>query len=496
MRQTQLLAGIIGLTLAVPGQALAGGYYIGDVGTRGTARAGAFVAAPNDLLSMHYNPAGLALIKGGLHVEGDLNLVNYNSQYKRRCPCLNAEKVAADTDGFAALERELKGEIIGRTAVNTNGLQDVPYVALAYGFDWNHLTVGFAAYGPQGARRYRHEVEKVGDMDEAQPHRYSSLNVEVNEAFYTLGVAASPIKGLRVGFGLQMYQFYTVQELNLWANSNLVTKPEDPEWDIPATLDFSSSLMPNWNFGISYEILDGLNIGGSVLGKRSVVADGTADIKLPEAAAAAFDIDGRDLQLEIDLPPVWRVGVQYAKPKFFSAEIAWVMEAWSVYDKARIRSKNVNIVSKDPATGAETGREKLAMIDLPYDFSDSWSLRVGAELDMFAPYVTVAAGYFYEPTAIDPELKDVSAPDLNKQGMSVGLSTKWFGATLRLAAQYILLEDLTVSNSKKELVGPLAEPSGSNELLTTIANGDYSGDYVIMSASLAATFDEVLGNFK
>jgi len=42
----------------------------------------------------------------------------------------------------------------------------------------------------------------------------------------------------------------------------------------------------------------------------------------------------------------------------------------------------------------------------------------------------------------------------------------------------------------------LAEPSGSNELLTTIANGDYSGDYVIMSASLAATFDEVLGNFK
>jgi long-chain fatty acid transport protein len=496
MKQKLSIVGLIGLilgmTLSLPRSAFAGGYYVGDVGTRGTARSGAFIAAPNSLLSMHYNPAGLALIKSGLHFEADLNLINYNSEFKRRCPCLDAEKVAADTDGFDGLERDLKGEVIGRIAKNTNGLQDVPYFALAYGFDWNHLTIGIAGYGPQGARRYRHQVEDVDGISQNQPHRYSGTNIEVNEAYGVLGVAASPIKGLRFGFGLQLYQFWTKQELTLWANSSLnTTTPEDTRWDIPSTLNFESPLLPNWNFGVSYEVMEGLTIGASILGKRSVVADGIAKIELPEDAKTSFDIEGSEVQLEVDLPPIWRFGVQYAKPKFFTAEVAFVLEAWRVYDLARIRSKDIYIVDKNADS-----REKLTTIDLPYNFTDTWSLRVGGEFDMFAPIVTVAAGYFYEPSAIPNQLKDVSAPDLDKQGVSFGLSSTAFGVTLSLAAQYIALSDLTVENSQKRLVGPLDEPTGSNELLTTIANGDYSGDYLIVSASLSAAFDEVLGNFK
>ena len=83
---------------------------------------------------------------------------------------------------------------------------------------------------------------------------------------------------------------------------------------------------------------------------------------------------------------------------------------------------------------------------------------------------------------------------MNKHGISGGLSTKWFGTTLSLAAQYIKLSDLTVTDSEKALVGPLPEPGGSEELLTTVANGDYEGDYFIISASLSASFDEVLGS--
>jgi long-subunit fatty acid transport protein len=481
MRQIGILTATLALGLIVPANALAGGYYIGDVGTRGMARGGALIAAPNDLLALHYNPAGLALIKGGFHLEADLNLVEFNHEFKRSCPC-----TGPDTLDAATLDRELKGKFIGRTAKEINGIQDIPYVALAYGFDWNHLTVGLAVYGPQGARRYQHKVE--GEKASNQPQRYSSLNVEVEEIYYTLGVAASPIKGLRIGFGAQLFQFATKQELTLWANSSYITTPEDPDWDIPTTLNFNSTLLPNWNLGLSYEVIDGLSVGASVLGKRSVRADGTSSIELPATAAAIASIEGNKLELEINLPPIWRFGVQYAKPKIFSVEAAWVLEAWSVYDKARIRSKDVNIIlNMMPA--------KLATIDIPYEFEDTWSIRVGGEFDMFAPYVTLGAGYFYEPSAVAPQLKDVSSPDMDKHGISGGLSTKWFGTTLSVAAQYIKLADLTVTDSKKALVGPLPEPGGSQELLTTVANGDYSGDYFIVSASLSAVFDEVLGNF-
>ena len=480
MRRLPQIFGFISLGLLLPQAALAGGYYVSDVGTRGLARGGALIAAPNDLSALHYNPAGLALLDGGFHLETDLHLIDFNHQFKRKCPCVDP-----DTPDAELLDRELEQNFVGRTAQNINGLQEIPFVALAYGFDWNHLTVGLAVYGPPGARRYQHKVE--GEKASNQPHRYSSLSVEVAEIYYTLGVAASPIKGLRIGFGAQLYQFATTQELTLWANSSYITTPEDPDWDIPTNLDFASPILPNWNFGVSYELMDGLNIGASVLGKRSIRSDGTAKIELPETAAAIASIEGSEIELEINLPPIWRLGVQYAKPKFFSAEAAFVYEAWGVYDKARIRSKDVNVILNGDAA-------KLETIDIPYGFDDTWSLRLGGEFDMFAPYVTVSAGYFFEPSAVTPQLKDVSSPDMDKHGISGGLSTKWFGTTLRLAAQYIKLSDLNVTDSEKALVGPLPEPGGSEELLTTVANGDYEGDYFIVSASLSASFDEVLGS--
>src|SRR6185503_10934914 len=43
---------------ALASRAEAGGFYLGDIGARGMARGGAFVAAPDDLLAIHYNTAG------------------------------------------------------------------------------------------------------------------------------------------------------------------------------------------------------------------------------------------------------------------------------------------------------------------------------------------------------------------------------------------------------------------------------------------------------
>ena len=164
---------LLAVTFATP--SMAGGYYVGDVGTRGMARGGAFVAAPNSLLSIHYNPSGLALLEGGFHLSGDLNLLDYQAAYARKCPCVNSELADADL-----LDQELTESFIGRTAEETRGLQEIPYIGLAYGFDWNHLTVGLAVYGPQGPRRFSYNVP--GAKPSEQPQRYSSLSVEVAEA--------------------------------------------------------------------------------------------------------------------------------------------------------------------------------------------------------------------------------------------------------------------------------------------------------------------------
>src|SRR5206468_3659136 len=59
--------GALAVTFAMitaAGTAQASGLYVGDIGTRGMARAGAFIASPDSLLALHYNPAGLALLSG------------------------------------------------------------------------------------------------------------------------------------------------------------------------------------------------------------------------------------------------------------------------------------------------------------------------------------------------------------------------------------------------------------------------------------------------
>ena len=107
------------------------------------ARGGAFVAAPNSLLSIHYNPSGLALLDGGFHLSGDLNLVDYTSTYARKCPCVDGDLLmqnysTKNTESFMDGPQK-KHEVFKK--YRTFGM--------AYGFDWNHLTIGLAVYGPR-----------------------------------------------------------------------------------------------------------------------------------------------------------------------------------------------------------------------------------------------------------------------------------------------------------------------------------------------------------
>ena len=67
--------------------ASAAGFYLSDIGTRGMGRAGAFVASPDSLLAIHYNPAGLSHLQG-VNAEASVTFVNMNVDFSRKCPCL------------------------------------------------------------------------------------------------------------------------------------------------------------------------------------------------------------------------------------------------------------------------------------------------------------------------------------------------------------------------------------------------------------------------
>jgi long-chain fatty acid transport protein len=493
MSSTSARVGLSLLVLSIlsPAFAHAGAFYIADIGTQGLARGGAYVASPDSLLAMHYNPAGLSQLSG-FHFEADLSLVDLDFTFQRSCPCV--DPTIAGASGF---DNMLNAQFAGHPA-STNTPLAIPFIGVAYGFPFLDFTVGFAAYGPN-AGKYKYGPPLSGlvtnpsfnRIAQTDPERYTALEATTLEANFQLTAAFQPFEHFRFGASGFVYQNGNTQTLDLWVNSaTFANEPERADFDIPITLTFKRNFALNWGVGATYDINAGpgvLSIGSSFRGTRAIRADGTLDLSLPELLKSlGVSVTGRDITIELNTAPIARAGVQYAIPHLFKAEVATVFEGWSVYNRVVVKPKDINV------TLSPTDMQMLGRIIQPRGWTDTWSLRVGGEINALEPLVGFMAGYFFEPSAIPSDRVDASRVDLNKHGFSAGVSTTFFGATLRLAAMYVLLQSTDVKNSQVQLTGPLMPPLGSNALFTTIGNGNYSGNYLIGSVSLSFALDPLL----
>jgi long-chain fatty acid transport protein len=468
--------------------AFGAGFYITDIGARGMGRAGALVARSDDLLAIHYNPSGLSLLKG-LHVQGDMQIVQYNVTFERHCPCLpdgalDRETIEADLErGFA------------ENPVKSDTPLFIPFLSAAYGLDFLDITVAFALWGPTSGRHNYGELpppDRPSFLERTNefPQRYSGLemiNLEANIAF---GLAMSPIDGLRLGFTAMIFQNGADQTVHLWANlESFALGPEDPTLDIPILFSFKESLGFNWVVGASYDLpfLDGLSIGASFRGKRDIRTDGTIDVNLPAKLNGVATVDGDRVTVELATAPIARAGIQYGIQRLFSAEFAFVWEGWQSHDDVVIRPQNIEfqIQGMDPV--------QLPKIVAERRWKNSWSTRLGGEIQVLEPYLGIRAGWFYEPTAIPDDRLDPSRMDFNKHGIALGLSTTWFGFTLEVSGMAILMQSRDITDSQTKLISPLAGTPGANpDYETFIANGHYSGRYFIFGASLHFALDPLL----
>jgi long-chain fatty acid transport protein len=288
-----------------------------------------------------------------------------------------------------------------------------------------------------------------------------------------------------------IYQNGNRQPLHLWLNSTTFgSMPESTNLDVPIVLDFKRNFALNWSVGLSYEPLPGLSIGGSFRGKRSIRADGTLDIGLPEYLTDLASVTGNKIQIEINTPPIARVGVEYALPKIFKLEGAFVYEGWRTYRSVVVRPVDVKVAINSGGMSMEQQLEKIVQ---PRNWESTFSLRLGGEVTVLEPLLTARAGYFFEPSAIPENRVDPSRIDFDKHGFALGLGTTFFGVSLDVAAMYIALAGAEVRNSEVASTGPLKPPLGSDRLLTTVGNGNYDAHYVLGSASLSFALDPLLG---
>ncbi|MFO0723328.1 MAG: outer membrane protein transport protein [Myxococcota bacterium] len=470
------------LALSVPSLASAGGFFVGDVGARGLGRAGAFIAAPDSVLALHYNPAGLSLLSEGLHVEVDMSTVSLDYSFKRTCPC-----VAPTTANAASLDATLAASpAFAGVANNSAGVQIIPYISAAYQLPWKHLTLAAAVYAmtSPGKLRYGERGQPASDL---QPQRYSLVDLDLYEAYYNLGVSIEPVEGLRIGFVGQIYDFKVTQAVHLWANTTFSSTPEDADLDIPIVLAFHAPLRPNYAFGVSWTptFLKELSFGFSMLGKRDSRSEGTTSFTLSPTLAPLAQITGSKVGVELTLPAMLRGGIQFAIPQTFAAEVAVEVETWSGYKQVTVRPQDIQVT-----LGGTT--QPLAKVILPTNFQNTISLRAGGELNIWEPYLTLRAGYSFETGALAETFIDPSTADLSKHGIHFGAGTTWAGVSLQAGVAYFVMPSLSTTTSGKRLIGPLEAPQGAGDYLTYVGNGTYSGSYFLFSASVAVALDPLM----
>lgn len=471
--------------LLVPAPALAAGFYIGDVGTRAQARGGAYVAAPDSVLAAHYNPSGLSLLRG-LHFDVSVSVVDLDARFQRSCPCVS-DAFRADDPMAAAAEEARLDALFDANVATTRTPLTIPFIGLAYGFEPLKLTVALAAYGPTSGRfdyglLGSAKTPGFEERAETKVTRYNAVEAPNLELNYALAFGLEPLEGLRIGATFFLHQTGAGQTLHLFADTRfLAAGPEDTSADIPIVLDFLSDPAFNWQVGVGYDLpfVEGLSIGASFRGERSVSAKGTIEVDLPGSLDGVASVEGRDVDVSLTIAPIARAGIQYRRPGLFAAEVAYVWEGWSTMDRVVIEPRGI-------AFDLAGQRTELDTIISERNWRDTGSIRIGGELEMFDPWLGIQVGYFYEPSAIPRQWLDPSRIDLDKHGMALGLSSSFAGLTLRIAGTYIVMDGATVRDSQARNTAPLGF---APELRTTVGNGDFDGSYFIGSASLSFSLD-------
>jgi long-chain fatty acid transport protein len=451
LRSPTLFAATLALTglVAAPSTARAGGYYVADIEAVGLGQGGAFVAAPSTPMAIWYNPAALAHGRG-LRLELGGGFI-YSPLTYQRAP----DQAMPSYPKVSNQQPFLPAALIGAAYdLGRLGLED--------------LTVALAAYTPTSSKYV---------LPEDGPQRFQSLQGTYRMVHIHAAVAYRLFRKIAVGVALGG-SYFTATQRTLVSGA-IAGDPESDAFKIPVNVSIAAPFTFTSNFGISAQPIPELALGASFMPPFDVHAPGTADISLPSTLAALATITGGDqIHADLHFPGVTRAGIRYTPTPRLSMEIAAVREGWGRLQTIDIATQ-YQVTAHLPPIINVTNRP-LGTISLIKKYRDLYSVRLGVE-GRPARFLTVRAGGWFESSGATPGYFDLSTPEANKVGASLGASLTYRAFALDLAYAHVFVPALTQSASKIQVVN-VATPGNTR----TLGNGTYDFSFDLLQIGLRA----------
>ncbi len=395
-----LLSGVTALCAALPGQAVAGAFYLQEqsVTANGTAYAGAGAEA-RDASIMYYNPAGIARLKNA-QITGGVSVL-----YARG----NNTDQGSTRNIFTGVVTTIPAG--GGDSDNQIPLNAIPnlYAATPVPALDDKLWLGIGFSVPFGLST-KYDDNWVG--------RFDSVKSDLRTYDIQPTIAFAPTDWLSIGGGLNVQHAQaklTKAVTNVAFEGDATVKGDD--WSTGYNLGVLVTPVDGTNIGFDYRSAIDHTLEGNVLitgvpgagafPSRNLDTGGSADLELP-------DIMG--LSISQAVTPEWKVMGQV---NYFN---------WS-------RFKNITVVT-DSGTVVDTTSE---------DYEDTWSFAAGAEY-AWSPEWTFRFGYQFDQTPTHSPNRDTRVPDGNRNNFAAGLSYNLnANLTLNAAAMYSFVQDSNVN---------------------------------------------------
>ncbi len=448
----------------------AGGLEFPDLGTVALGRGAAFVARADNLSAFYYNPAGLSKSKGPNLLLGS-NIVNLNLDfqrgggdssvwvdangvdYGRTCdPMVGdicADNPARDYSDVSFVDGVFDPEDY-RSISLKNRFGPAPMLVFSWGdvFDVEGLALSFGLLTPSGfgmpeypqdgAQRYL-----LRDSNQLMVLPGLGVSYAFNRYFQIGGVFLS---------GLAFIEM--TQTVRLLIQSGSDARNENIGGDAVIGLETKDVFMPTGIIGVLSNPLDWLEIGVSVKLPVQVNTEG----KITEFKAPPVDlsdaqlVEGKDnISLAMSFPWVVRAGVRYIH-QYFDVEADFVFENWSSLQYLDIKT---DAVIEASALG---GPSEFPDVKVPMNYRDTYSVRLGSDVEVWPEHIAVRLGGFYQSSAYPENNETFSLVAPFGQQIGVGGGLTWHACDymdVNVAYLHIFQPEVTV---KEGVVQQMALP--------------------------------------
>ncbi len=442
------------------------------MGARAIGRGSANVVGVQDGTAIHYNPAALAKIRGTTLMYNH-TLMFHNTSFQRA-------PVGAGLDDPAQAWGDNAGATFDEATSDTKLFPILGTLAVTTDFGLDNWTFAAGAFGPNGVGRQ--------DYPDYGPQSFMLTELDVLVAYYVLG-AAWKYKDI-FGVGATVHYADLIQLKYGIVTDSTVTPglapiPDEASTQLISELDLKDRTGATAQIGFWYRPHERIELG---LSSRFVPIfwKPTGGINVDKDTLVT-----EELSVEMEklvLPAIVRGGVRYihdnGKRQWFDLELDAVYESWSL-----VESFDLNI------DGQLNGQE-IQDIEIDKQWRDTVSVRLGGDVNVLPPYLTLRAGGFFETAATPKNYTNLDFPSFNRGGVGVGFSAGAKGAYFTVGYTHVFQETRNI----EELTGKVFQerplrpcPDNCNGASGVPANaGRFVSSFDLLAFGIDLRFREML----